>query len=141
MSSPEPAVRFLVGPVLVARVAAQRACRVPGVAGLRPDLAQALLGFAGSVLGQDRDRLPSGGVAATVDGGRAQVALTIVTWLGHNCRDLAQAVQREVGEAVTDYTGLEVQVQVTIADVLLGDRDPQERDRMQSAQSPPPGVR
>jgi uncharacterized alkaline shock family protein YloU len=45
--------------------------------------------------------------------------VTIVTRLGHNCRDLAQAVQREVAAGVRDYTGLDALVTVTVADVFL----------------------
>lgn len=112
-------VRFHVGDAVVARVAAQRAREVPGVVALRADLAQALLGLAGSVLGPDRVRPATDGVTATVQGDRAEVALTIVTRLGHNCRDLARAVQQEVAEAVASYTGLEAEVRVTIADVRL----------------------
>ena len=48
-----------------------------------------------------------------------QVALTVVTRLGHNCRDLAQAVQREVAAEIAGYTGLAATVTVTIAEVLL----------------------
>jgi uncharacterized alkaline shock family protein YloU len=115
----EPRVRMHVGDAVVARVAARRARQVPGVVALRADLAQALLGFAGGVLGQDRSALPADGVTAAVHGGSADVNVTIVTRLGHNCRDLAQAVQREVAAAVRDYTGLHVRVSVTIAQVML----------------------
>lgn len=114
-----PPVRVRVGDAVVARVAAQRARRVPGVVALPADLAQTLLGIAGSALGQQRSRLPTDGVNAAVLDGSAEVSVTIVTRLGHNCRDLAQAVQREVAAEVTAYTGLDVQVRVTIADVLL----------------------
>ena len=48
-----------------------------------------------------------------------QVALTVVTRLGHNCRDLAQAVQRAVAAEIAGYTGLVATVTVTIAEVLL----------------------
>lgn len=112
-------VRMHVGDTVVARVAAHRARQVPGVVGLRADLAQALLGMAGAMLGRDRSWLPADGVTATVHGGSADVAVTIVTRLGHNCRDLAQAVQREVAAEVRDYTGLDALVTVIVADVLL----------------------
>lgn len=116
-----PAVRVHIGDAVVARVAARRARRVPGVVALRADLAQALLGIAGSVLGDrgDRERLSADGVNAVVHGGSAEVSVTIVTRLGHNCRDVAQAVQREVAAEVSTYTGLDVLVRVTVADVLL----------------------
>ncbi|MGI9000465.1 MAG: Asp23/Gls24 family envelope stress response protein [Pseudonocardia sp.] len=113
-----PPVRMHVSDAVVARVAAQQAQRVPGVVALRADLGQALLGIAGSVLGQDRPTLSADGVGATVNGQSAEVSVTIVTRLGHNCRDLAQAVQREVAAEVSAYTALDVHVQVTIADIL-----------------------
>ncbi|MCW2716255.1 Asp23/Gls24 family envelope stress response protein [Pseudonocardia sp.] len=112
-------VRLHVGDSAVARIAAQRAARVPGVVALRADLAQALLGIAGTVLGRDRSRLPTDGVSAVVRDAAAEVSVTIVTRLGHNCRDLARAVQREVAAEVAEQTGLAVTVRVTIADVLL----------------------
>lgn len=115
----KPAVRVRIGDPVVARVAARRARRVPGVVALQADLAQALLGIAGSVLGQDRPRLPTDGVSATVQGGSAEVSVTVVARLGHNCRDLVQAVQREVAAEVSAYTGLEVLVTVTVAEILL----------------------
>ena len=48
-----------------------------------------------------------------------QVALTVVTGLGQNCRDLAQAVQRAVAAEIAGYTGLVARVTVTISEVLL----------------------
>jgi uncharacterized alkaline shock family protein YloU len=119
VTEPGPDVRVHVADLVVARVAAHRARRVPGVVALQADLAQVLLGAAGSVRGQERSALPVDGVSAVVDGGCAEVSVTIVTRLGHNCRDLAQAVQREVTAEVAAYTGLEVQVGVTVAAVLL----------------------
>ena len=119
MTEPAPPVRLHVGDAVVARVAAHRARLVPGVVALRPDLAQTLIGIAGTVLGQDRSRPPLQGVSATVHGRSAEVSITIVTRLGHNCRDLAVAVQREVAAEVSAYTGLDVVVRVTVADVLL----------------------
>lgn len=112
-------VRVHVGDAVVARVAAASARRVPGVVALRADLAQALLGLAGSVLGHELDPLPSDGVGAAVHGAVAEVSVTVVTRLGHNCRDLAQAVQRAVSADVAAYTGLDVLVTVTVADVLI----------------------
>jgi uncharacterized alkaline shock family protein YloU len=108
-----------IADAVVARVAAYHARQVPGVVALRAGLADALLGIAGTVLGQDRSWLPDDGVTATVHGGSADVTVTIVTRLGHNCRDLAQAVQREVAAEVRAYTGLDTRVTVTVADVLL----------------------
>jgi uncharacterized alkaline shock family protein YloU len=110
-----------VGDVVVARVAAERARRVPGVVALRADLTQALLGLAGSVLHRDRSAgaLPTDGVHAQVHGTQADVTITLATRLGHNCRDLAQQVQVAVAEEVRAYTGLDTVVRVVVADVLL----------------------
>jgi uncharacterized alkaline shock family protein YloU len=113
-------VRLNVGDSAVARIAARRAARVPGVVALRADLAQTLVGVAGSVLGQDRSRLPTDGVNAVVRGQEAEVSITIATRLGHNCRDLCRTVQQEVAAEVAAQTGLAVTVRVTIVDVLLG---------------------
>ena len=112
-------VRLRIGDSVVARIAAQRAALVPGVVGLRADLAQVLLGVAGTVLGQDRSRLPTDGVNAVVHGGSAEVSVTLVTRMGHNCRDVAREVQREVAAEVAAQTGLAVAVTVTVADILL----------------------
>lgn len=112
-------VQVHVAAPVVARVAARSARAVPGVVALRADLAQALLGIAGSMLRQDAGGLPADGVAAAVHGGAAEVSLTVLTRLGYNCRDLAQAVQRTVAADVSAYTGLDVLVRVTVADVLL----------------------
>jgi uncharacterized alkaline shock family protein YloU len=109
-----------VGDAAVARVAAQAARRVPGVVALRADLTQALLGLAGAVLGGERDRpLPTDGVHAQVNGTAADVSVTVATRLGHNCRDLATAVQEAVGAEVRAVTGLDAVVRVTIAEVLV----------------------
>ncbi|MHA6784640.1 Asp23/Gls24 family envelope stress response protein [Pseudonocardia saturnea] len=122
--SDSPPVRLHVGAAVVARVAAHRARRVPGVAALQADLAQALLGLAGSAISHrlghpDHGTLPADGVHAAVQDGTAEVSITLATRLGHNCRDLAQAVQREVAAEVHAYTGLDVVVRVTVAEVLL----------------------
>jgi uncharacterized alkaline shock family protein YloU len=47
------------------------------------------------------------------------VSVAVVTRLGHNCRDLAQAVQREVAAELASYTGLSTVVTVTIVEILL----------------------
>ena len=112
-------VRVRISDSAVARIAARRAALVPGVVALRADLAQALLGVAVTVLGHDRSRLPTDGVNAVVHEHSAEVSVTVVTRLGHNCRDVARAVQREVAAEVAAQTGLTVSVTVTIADVLL----------------------
>ncbi|GAA1846993.1 hypothetical protein GCM10009836_28220 [Pseudonocardia ailaonensis] len=116
---PTPPVRLHVADVVVARIAAAAARAVPGVAALRPDLGQALLGLAGSLLGEQGGPLSAAGAAATVDGDVARISLTLVTTLGHNCRDLAAAVQRAVGAQIRTETGLGAVVTVTVADVAL----------------------
>lgn len=112
-------VRFRVGDTVVARMAADRARRVPGVVTLRADLAHTLLTAAGAVLGRDPSALPTDGVTATVHGDAADVSVAVVTRLGYNCRELAREVQRVVAAEVGAYTGLDVVVRVTIAEVLL----------------------
>lgn len=116
-----PPVRYHVGDLAVARIAARRARTVPGVVALRADLSQALLGLAGTWLSPDPvpAELRAEGVSAAVHGDRADVRVTVVTELGHNCRDLAVLVQREVSAAVREATGLDAAVQVTIADIEL----------------------
>ena len=114
------AVTLHVGDAAVARIAAVAARGVPGVVSLRADLAQALLGVAGAVFGQDRDGvLSADGVSAQVHGGAADVTVTIVTRLGDNCRDVAIAVQEAVSVALAGQAGLDAQVSVLVADVLL----------------------
>jgi uncharacterized alkaline shock family protein YloU len=116
-----PPVRLTVGDAVVARIAAATAREVPGVVALRPDLAQTLLGLAGSLLGErsSGDALSAAGASAAVHPGGAEVSLTLVTTLGHNTRDLCAAVQRAVADRVRADTGLDAVVTVTVADVLL----------------------
>lgn len=114
-------VRLQVGDTAAARIAATAAAAVPGVVMLRADLAQTLLGVAGSVFGHDRTvGIPTDGVTATVDGTVAEVTVTIVTRIGDNCRDVAVAVQRGVMAELAEQAGLAARVRVTVADVLLG---------------------
>lgn len=124
-AGPEPAVRIRISDTTVARVAAHRASRVPGVLALQADLGQALLGVAGSVpgrlLGPQALRPPPTGASAEVREGAVTVRLTVVTHLGYNCRDLAQAVQRAVTDEVAGYTGLSATVVVTVADIVISD--------------------
>ncbi|RZT87745.1 putative alkaline shock family protein YloU [Pseudonocardia sediminis] len=119
--SAAPPVRYHVGDLAVARIAARRARTVPGVVTLRADLSQTLLGLAGTWLSPDPvpAELRAEGVAVAVRGDRADVRVTVVTELGHNCRDLAATVQHEVGAAVRETTGLDADVRVTIADIEL----------------------
>lgn len=118
-ATPAPQVRLVVGETAAARIAAQAAGRVPGVLGLPPDLGQMLLGVAGSVLGHDRSRRPTDGVRAEIGVGTVVVSVTVATTLGHNCRDLAVAVQRAVADEVHAQTGLVATVRVTVAEVLV----------------------
>lgn len=103
--------RVIFGDTAVARIAAAVAAGVPGVDSLRPDLSQALLGLVGAE--------PVRGATAAVRKDRAEVALTVVTTLGHNPRDLCRAVQRAVAETLRRETGLVATVTVTVADILL----------------------
>ena len=100
--------RFRVGETLVARVAADRAERVPGVLALRPSL----FGLINKAI----NRAPEGVTASIVDGA-AEVTVTVATRLGHRCADVAVAVQDAVADAVTAYTGLPTTVSVTIAEI------------------------
>jgi uncharacterized alkaline shock family protein YloU len=115
----DPAVRIRVSEAVVARLAAHHALQVPGVLALQADLGRTLLAAAGSVFGSVARPAARAGTSATVADGRAVVAVTVVTRLGHNCRDLAQAVQQSTATAVASYTGLQVTVAVTVAEVIL----------------------
>lgn len=116
-----PQVRLHVEERAVASIAAHAARRVPGVAALRPGLARALVGLAGSMLGQARSASDGVDVAVVDEEGAttATVTVTIATRLGHNCRDLAAAVQEAVALAVTEQTGLAARARVTVAEVLF----------------------
>ncbi|HEY6421881.1 MAG TPA: Asp23/Gls24 family envelope stress response protein [Pseudonocardiaceae bacterium] len=108
-----------VSDTVVARVAAYHACRVPGVLRLRPDLAQSLASIA-TRLFPPRDgehRIPTDGVTAVIEAGRAEISITLVAQWGRNCRDLAEEVQNQVAEHVGAYTGLPATVTITITDV------------------------
>ena len=121
MSGDAPPVRFHVGDQALARIAARAARGVPGVVALRPDLQQTLLGIAGSwtATAPAPPELRSDGVVAAVQDGSAEVSVTVVTRLGHRCRDLAAAVRRAVADEVRATTGLPATVRVTIADIRL----------------------
>jgi uncharacterized alkaline shock family protein YloU len=108
-----------VSGTVVARVAAYYACQMPGVVRLRPDLAQTMASIA-TRLFPPRDgeyRIPTDGVTAVVEDGRAEISITLVSRWGRNCRDIAEQVQDEVAEQVRSYTGLTATVSVTITDV------------------------
>jgi uncharacterized alkaline shock family protein YloU len=105
-----------ISDTVLARVAAYHACRVPGVRRLRPDLAQSMASIATKLFPprDDEDRISIDGVTATVEDGRAEISLTLVTRWGRNCRDIAEQVQDQVAEQVRSYTGLPATVSVTI---------------------------
>lgn len=108
-------VRLIIEDAAVARLAAARAARVPGVAALRPDPART----AGALPGADRPSRAADGVGVVVHGDATEITVAIVTRLGDNCRDVAVAVQRAVRAELSEQAGLAVRVTVTIADVLL----------------------
>jgi uncharacterized alkaline shock family protein YloU len=112
-----------ISDTVVARVAAYHACRVPGVRRLCPDLAQSMARIA-TRLFAPRDgahRMPTDGVTATVENGRAQISITLVIQWGRNCRDIAEQVQDRVTEQIGAYTGLPAIVTVTITGVDYND--------------------
>ena len=82
-------VRLHVADAAIASVAAAAARAVPGVLAPRADVAPEL------------------------------VRVAIVTRLGDNCRDMAEAVQRNVTRTLVEQTGQTAQVEVTVAEVLL----------------------
>ncbi len=111
--------RLHVSDTVVARVAAYHACRVPGVLRLRPNLAQSMASIATRLfpLRDGEHRIPTDGVTAVVEDGRAEVSIALVTRWGRNCRDIAEQVQDQVAEQVRSYTGLPATVSITITDV------------------------
>lgn len=111
-----PPVRLRVADVAVARIAADVAARVPGVVALQPRAAP--LGTVEPLLGRDAAR-PPGGVTAAVGDGSAEVSVAVVTRLGYNCRDLAQAVQQAVAAELIVGAGLTARVTVTITEVRI----------------------
>jgi uncharacterized alkaline shock family protein YloU len=108
-----------ISDTVVARVAAYHACQVPGVLRLRPDLAQSMASIATRLFPprEGEHRIPTDGVTATVEGGRAEISIALVTRWGHNCRDTAEQVQDHVAEQVRSYTGLPAAITITITDV------------------------
>lgn len=112
-----------VGDAVVARIAAERARRVPGVVALRADLGQALLGLAGSVLHRDprsRSSWPPGS------------ATTAATW--------PRPGRSRWPTRCAPAPGLDAVVRVVVSEVLL-DRDQARGCRTQSPHRPPPGAR
>ena len=86
---------------------------------MRPDLAQSMASITTRLFPphDDKDRISIDGVTATVEDGRAEISLTLVTRWGRNCRDIAEQVQDQVAEQVRSYTGLPAAVSVTITDI------------------------
>ncbi len=64
-------------------------------------------------------RAVPGVVAARADLVGDLVRVRIVTRLGDNCRDVAEAVQRAVTRTADESAGQTVHAQVTVAEVLL----------------------
>jgi uncharacterized alkaline shock family protein YloU len=89
-------VRLHIGDAAVASMATAAARQVPGVVAHRAEV-----------------------VRTAVDTEGTEVAVTLVTRWGHNCRDLAAAVQQAVTLALAEQAGIAARVQVTIAEVLL----------------------
>jgi len=112
-----------VADTVLARVAAYYARTVPGVVNLQPGLSQSVAGLAGTLLGpapQGDPRLSTDGVTIEVDpNGLAHIEIAAVTRLGHNCRDVAEAVQQQVTSQVRAHTGRTAVVTVTITDIDL----------------------
>jgi len=85
--------------------------------------AKAWPALAGTLLGpapQGDPRLSTDGVTIEVDpNGLAHIEIAAVTRLGHNCRDVAEAVQQQVTSQVRAHTGRTAVVTVTITDIDL----------------------
>lgn len=104
-------VRLHVTEAAVASIAAATAVGVPGVAtALTSDAVSGGAATDGSATSE------AAAVAMTVE---MTVEVAIAARLGHNCRDLAAAVQEAVGRAVAEQTGRPARVTVTVADVIL----------------------
>jgi uncharacterized alkaline shock family protein YloU len=82
-------VTLHVADAAVASIAAAAARQVPGVVAARADLAAEL------------------------------VRVTLAVRLGDNCRDVAEAVQRGVTDALAELAGRAALVEVTVAEVVL----------------------
>lgn len=110
-----------VSDLAVARVAARRVRRVPGVAVLMGDVAQTLLGLAADWLPRDPvpEELRVRGLVASVHGHGAEIRVTVGVRFGTNCAELAERVRREVAEEVATVCGLDARVRVTVADIAL----------------------
>jgi uncharacterized alkaline shock family protein YloU len=117
-------VETVITPPVLAAVAAHAAAKVPGVARLEPGLR----GLAGSLTRIARQKIkgldpaPTEGVRAFVDHDPPDVRVEIdlsVTGLDQAAAT-AQAVQRAVGRAVTEATGLiPSAVSVTVLDIEI----------------------
>lgn len=119
----EAAPKVHVADTVIAKIAAYYTRKVPGVFALQPDLTQTVLGFAGWMLGSHQDgdsALSTDGVDVDVDGQTAQIQISLITRLGYNCRDIAEAIQQQVTGQVATHTGLIATVSVTITDIDLG---------------------
>ncbi|RSN63312.1 hypothetical protein DMH01_12045 [Amycolatopsis sp. WAC 04182] len=119
-----PLVETVISPPVIAAVAAHAAARVPGVVRLEPGLR----GLAGSLTRIARQRIkgldpaPTEGVRAFVEHDPPDVRVEIDLSLSglDQAAATAQAVQRAVGKAVTEATGLTPSaVSVSILDIEI----------------------
>ncbi|AGM04746.1 Asp23/Gls24 family envelope stress response protein [Amycolatopsis keratiniphila] len=117
-------VETVIAPPVIAAVAAHAAARVPGVVRLEPGLR----GLAGSLTRIARQRIkglepaPTEGVRAFVEHDPPDVRVEIDLSLSglDQAAATAQAVQRAVGKAVTEATGLTPSaVSVSILDIEI----------------------
>ncbi|MER6666315.1 Asp23/Gls24 family envelope stress response protein [Amycolatopsis japonica] len=117
-------VETVIAPPVIAAIAAHAAARVPGVVRLEPGLR----GLAGSLTRIARQRIkglepaPTEGVRAFVEHDPPDVRVEIDLSLSglDQAAATAQAVQRAVGKAVTEATGLTPSaVSVSILDIEI----------------------
>jgi uncharacterized alkaline shock family protein YloU len=113
--------------------------KIAGLAAREVSGVHALGGGAARALGALRERIPgstqsaSQGVTVEVGEKQAAVDLDLVTEYGVSIVDVAQAVRRNVIDAVEGMTGLDVtEVNVTVNDIHLP-TDDDEQDRQEPA--------
>ncbi|PZS18499.1 MAG: hypothetical protein DLM54_08290 [Acidimicrobiales bacterium] len=125
MSAPAPdqvPAEVHIAQVVVTKVAAYYASRVPGVVALRSGLGQTVVKLAGRVMDQLQDRpadVPTDGVRVELTDSVARVDICLVIRLGHPCLELARTVQEVVGSQVQVNTGLTAIISVDIVDIDL----------------------
>ncbi len=130
MNQPVPdqvPVEVHIAQVVVAKVAAFYASRVPGVVALRSGLGQTVVKLAGRVIDQLQDRppdVPTDGVRVEVTDSVAKVDICVVTRLDHPCLEVAKAIQEQVGSQVQANTGMAAIISVDIIDIDLSSDEP-----------------